>query len=115
MQQPVFDRNVRRFLAEEIDTIPQIEALLLLWESRPRLSRPSELLRRLYVSDDAVGPLLAPLVIRRLVYAEHSPIEQYSYLSRGKGADELMEAVTAPTGITCVPRPQSYTARLRAP
>ena len=41
--------DVLRFIREQVDTVPHLEALLLLWESAPTSWAPEELAARLYV------------------------------------------------------------------
>lgn len=41
--------DVLRVLEENIDSVPHLEALLLLWQSRPREWHPAEVAARIYV------------------------------------------------------------------
>ena len=36
------DAEVRQFLLDQIDSVPHLEALLLLWNSRPNCGRPTK-------------------------------------------------------------------------
>lgn len=42
------NRNVDRFLLDQIDTVPHLEALLLLWKSRPKVWSADEMASALY-------------------------------------------------------------------
>jgi hypothetical protein len=49
MTSPEIPARVLQFLAERIDTVPQLEGLLLLWEDPQRLWSEEELAGRIYV------------------------------------------------------------------
>jgi len=51
MTTPEIPARVLQFLAERIDTVPQLEALLLLWENPQRQWSEEELAARIYVTD----------------------------------------------------------------
>lgn len=44
------EEEVFRFILDEIDTVPHLEALLLLWNSRPKQRAEEELSERLFYS-----------------------------------------------------------------
>lgn len=95
MKEAGFDDEVHRFLLNEVDSVPQMEALLLLWESRPRQWPETELAVRLYVTPDALRTILAPLIQRRLVLSHSESAATYSYHSRSADTDRLMEAAAS--------------------
>jgi hypothetical protein len=70
---------VRRFIDRNIDTVPHLEALVLMWEGSNRAWTLDELARRLYVDVNSVGAILASLVDRGLlsVDAQEPPCFQY--------------------------------------
>jgi len=43
------EEEVYRFILNQIDSVPQMEALVLVWESRPKKWEESEIVERLYV------------------------------------------------------------------
>ncbi|HSD74365.1 MAG TPA: hypothetical protein VLB75_06315 [Steroidobacteraceae bacterium] len=59
--------DVVRFIEEQIDSVPHLEALLLLWESGARPWTVDEIAARLYVTNDKAESILEELVNRRLV------------------------------------------------
>jgi hypothetical protein len=61
---------VRRFIAERIDSIPELEALLLLREYRSRTWTAAEAGERLYVSGTVAAYILAVLEQRGFVSSE---------------------------------------------
>jgi DNA-binding IclR family transcriptional regulator len=66
-----------RFIETEIDTVPQLEALLLLWNSRPRIWPLADLAAALYISADETKGILAPL--ERRTYVRRSDDDNCSY------------------------------------
>ena len=86
--------DVRRFIANQIDTVPHLEALLLLWESAPRRWSAEEIAARIYVAAEAALGIVADLLRRGLVHPSHEDAERYVYDSAWD-ADELMARVAA--------------------
>jgi hypothetical protein len=62
-------REVDQFILEEIDSVPHLEALLLLWNRRPRLYSVSELAHQLYISSDQTSNIVRDLQSRGLAVA----------------------------------------------
>ena len=87
------DNDVDRFVCDEIETVPHLEALLLIWNSRPQPWSIENLSRRLYISEDAVRVLLGDLSRRELVVQVEPDI--YGYHSKSTGQDRLLAAVDA--------------------
>jgi DNA-binding IclR family transcriptional regulator len=65
------DADVTAFLDAHIDSIPQLEILLLLHEGRPAAWSVEQIAARVYVEPSHVQPLLRGLQSRGLV--EHHP------------------------------------------
>lgn len=61
---------VLRFIERNIDSVPQLETLLLLWEDPSRRWTQEEIAKRIYVSIDAAGSILSSLYNRRLATTE---------------------------------------------
>jgi hypothetical protein len=59
--------DVVLFIEEQIDSVPHLEALLLLWESGARHWTVGETAARLYVTNDTAASILEDLVKRHLV------------------------------------------------
>jgi hypothetical protein len=72
------DEEVVRFVLDEIESVPHLEALLLMWRSRPQKWTVEALGERLYLSGEAVEVLLADLSRRKLIAAEPES-SAYSY------------------------------------
>lgn len=60
-------RDVDQFILEEIDSVPHLEALLLLWNRRPRVYSVTELAHQLYISSDQTSNIVRDLQSRGLV------------------------------------------------
>ena len=63
-------RDVDQFILEEVDSVPHLEALLLLWNRRPRVWTVSELAHQLYISTDQTTTIVQDLQSRGLVTCE---------------------------------------------
>lgn len=59
--------EVDNFVMEEIESVPHLEALLLVWNSRPRPWSVTEMARALYLTDDKTQAILRDLVQRQLI------------------------------------------------
>jgi hypothetical protein len=90
----ISDDDVYRFILANIDTVPQIETLLLLWETRPQTWSANELADRLYVAGDALTTATESLVERRLISATAERPPRYYYES-AEQKDRLIGAVAA--------------------
>ncbi|HEX4039199.1 MAG TPA: hypothetical protein VHX37_14170 [Acidobacteriaceae bacterium] len=53
--------DVDRFIFDEIDSVPHLEALLLLWNTRPRRWPIDELSRYLYIPSDRTRQIIRDL------------------------------------------------------
>ena len=60
-------QEVDRFILDEIDSVPHIEALLILWNSRPKSCPLEELAALLYLPVDRTRQILDDLQQRSLV------------------------------------------------
>jgi hypothetical protein len=79
MTQPTPDRaEVDKFILEQLDTVPHLEALLLLWNSRPKSWALAEIEKSLYVSTEAAQTILQDLKQRGLITED---ADRYSYNS----------------------------------
>ena len=75
------DRNSRQrvdqFIVDEIDSVPHLEALLILWNSRPKQWSVEELSGFLYVPREVTQIILAELSHRNLISAQPGASETY--------------------------------------
>jgi hypothetical protein len=89
-------RDVDRFLLDHIDTVPHLEALLLLWNSRPRLWSVNGMAKALFLAPDVTKIILDDLTRLRLIGAR-PPVdveERYGYEAEPT-RDNLVAAVDA--------------------
>jgi hypothetical protein len=89
MVDPTSNRQVDDFIAEAIDSVPHLEALLLLWNSKPRTWSRAEMGRALYLSENNAEKVL--LDLKRNGLAESLDDTFFSYASGER--DQLIEAV----------------------
>ena len=79
--------EIDRFILSEIDSVPHLEALLLLWNSRPKQWSIEELARFLYIPADRTREILQNLQQRELAVMTFSGCFYNPKSSR----DNLME------------------------
>lgn len=82
-------KAVDQFILDEIDSVPHLEALLLLWNSRPKQWSLAEMAHDLYVSTEGAQGILLDLKQRGLVRT-HSDIFSYD---PDPARDQLIAAV----------------------
>ncbi len=92
-QQPGMDAY--DFILHHIDSVPHLEALILLWNSRPVGWTCEELATRLYIPSEMVGDLLRDLVRLQWVSESNSLPARYSYFPRSDAQDEMMRQIDA--------------------
>jgi len=72
--------EVDRFILERIESIPHLEAVLLLWRERPHTWSVEDLAKRLWVKPEVAKIILQDLARDRLLSAAPEP-RHYCYLS----------------------------------
>jgi hypothetical protein len=87
------DQEVERFIFEKIDSVPHLEALLLLWDTRPKIWSTEELAHRLYVERNVAMALLLDLIRHGLILQIPGLPEQSFYESISPESDRLVAAV----------------------
>jgi hypothetical protein len=83
MTLPDIPHAVLQFISAKIDTVPQLEALLLLWENQGRPWTVDEVAARIYVPPEAAGVILHHLQQHRLVSLQAVPPAAVSYEYHG--------------------------------
>lgn len=89
------EMNVYEFILEKIDSVPHLEALVLLWNSRPVGWICEELASRLYIPVEKVDSLLADLVRLQLITKSTTEPAKFSYNQRSQNQDEMMRLLDA--------------------
>jgi DNA-binding MarR family transcriptional regulator len=80
-ESPVSEDKVYTFVLDQIETVPHLEALLLLWNSRPQPWTVENLAKRLYISTEIVDALLDDLARRGLIVCVQGTPDGYRYES----------------------------------
>jgi hypothetical protein len=94
MDAPDIPERVLQFLTEKIDSVPQLEALLLMWEDPQRLWSEDELAARIYVSKPVAAVVLQALQRHQLILVEQ-PTAQYRYNPQWDPTGEVIPEVAA--------------------
>ena len=81
------------FILKYIDSVPHLEALMLLWNSRPVGWTRDEVASRLYVPKEKVGDLLRDLVRLQFITESQGSPPKYSYSVGSGEKDEMMRQV----------------------
>lgn len=84
---------VERFLLDSIDTVPHLEALLLIFQSPAKVWAVEELAARIYVSDKQAAAILDDLARRSLVARVQQSPAQYQFIDRSPEQTQLLEQV----------------------
>lgn len=92
-ESPISEDKVYAFVLDQIETVPHLEALLLLWNSRPQPWTVENLSKRLYVSTEIVDVLLDDLVRRGLIVRVQGPPTGYRYESASIAQDQLFSTL----------------------
>jgi hypothetical protein len=83
------------FIEQQIDSVPHLEALILLWNSRPVGWTPDELSSRLYLPPERAAEVLRDLLRLEIAQEIPGPPTKFSYLPRSKEQDDLMHEIDA--------------------
>ncbi len=85
------EEEVYRFVLESIDSVPHLEALLLLWNSRPALWTQEQLAERLYVNPYLAQTLALDLLHQHFAVAsEDGGPQRYGYDSSSDETNRLI-------------------------
>lgn len=75
------NNSVDQFLRDKIDTVPHLEALLLLWNTRPKGWPVEEMADALYLVPEAAKEILGDLARQGLSTVSSAAPERYHYES----------------------------------
>lgn len=85
--------EVERFLLDTIDTVPHLEALLLIFQSPATVWTVTELAARIYVTEKDAGNILDDLTRRAVIArSEQSPVT-YQFIGSSPAQVELLDQV----------------------
>jgi hypothetical protein len=85
-----FPNDVRQFLADYINSVAELEVLMLLKGSAERLWSAEEVSKSLYTSGEMVGAQLADLCSRGLLRGEGDAPPRYRYAPQSKELETLV-------------------------
>ncbi|MGC2422410.1 MAG: hypothetical protein WA405_12275 [Candidatus Acidiferrales bacterium] len=85
--------EVFAFITEKIDSVPHLEALLLLWNDRPKQWAAADLAARLYMDEEAARRLLEDLHRQGLIAAAPDSAGLFYYRSESEASNALIRAV----------------------
>lgn len=86
--------RVDQFILEQIETVPHLEALLLVWRRRPKLWSIDEMATELYVPHEHAGRILRELAARGFLLETAQSPSQYKYAS-SEEQDKMITQVEA--------------------
>lgn len=89
MAQEDLKKQVDQFILDEIDSVPHLEALLLLWNSRPKQWSADEMSKALYLESDATQLILRDMQNRGFASSESN---LFSYLPN-PDRDQLIDSL----------------------
>ena len=89
------DREVYQFVLDEVDSVPHLEALLLLWNSRPQPWTLDNIAKRLYVASSTAAALVQDLSRQGLATIIPGSPEQYGYGPQSEEKDMLISRLDA--------------------
>jgi hypothetical protein len=87
------DPAVERFLLDSIDTVPHLEALLLLFQSPATVWTVLELAARIYVNDKQASVILEDLTRRSLIVRTEQTPAAYQYVTHSPEQTALLDKV----------------------
>ena len=91
MPEPGPQTDVYEYILEKIESVPHLEAIILLWNSRPVGWSPDELASRLYVPSERAVEIVRDLMRQQLAQqTAPGPPPRFSYLPRNDEQNEWM-------------------------
>ena len=90
MPEPGPQVDVYDYILEKIDSVPHLEAVILLWNSRPVGWTAEELASRLYVPSERAVEIMQDLIRQQLGQQAPGPPPRFSYLPRSEEQNEWM-------------------------
>lgn len=87
--------KVDRFIVEEIDSVPHLEALLLLWRNAPKQLSAAQIAKQLYIHASQGAAIAEDLYRRGLIARDHGSATGFFYDMHSEERNRLIEAVDA--------------------
>ena len=86
----ISDDQVVQFITQEIDSVPELEALLLMWQHRPAEWKAADLAKRLYIPTEQAQNLLLELGRKQFVAVCPGKPDSFCYESKSAERDQLI-------------------------
>ena|SRR5690349_25040717 len=86
-------KDIDRFIVEEIESVPHLEALLLMWRDQGKRWSTEEMARFLYVSPDSAQSILQDLNRRGLIAALSDPTNLYYFDGSSEPRNALLRTL----------------------
>jgi hypothetical protein len=83
-QDPISSKDVDSFILNEVDSVPHLEALLILRARRPQSLSTAEVASHLYINEDSAGSILQDLERRGLLHSTGGDPNLYGYSPSGE-------------------------------
>jgi hypothetical protein len=87
--------QVDRFVLEQIDSVPHLEALLLLFNSQPKAWSTDEMAKSLYVRNEVAAKILDSLLHLNLIAISPNQPELFFYSPDDEAQNRLLSEVDA--------------------
>jgi hypothetical protein len=84
---------VDKFIQERMDSVPHIEAFLLLWNNRPQAKTVEEMSRALFLAPELTKRILLDLAQQGLISPEAGSPERFYYAETSAEKDSLIADV----------------------
>ena len=84
------ETDVYEYILEKIESVPHLEAVILLWNSRPVGWTADELASRIYVPAERTSEILQDLIRQQFAQQTSGPPPRYSYHPRNEEQNEWM-------------------------
>ena len=95
MEQDSRRLQVDRFILEQIDSVPHLEALLLLFNSRPKVWSVAEMAKSWYVREEVAAKILEALTQRSLIALSPEKAGAFFYNPDDEAKNNLLDDVDA--------------------
>lgn len=93
MERDLIPEDILRFVADSIDSVPHLEALLLLWEYSDKAWTQEEIAQRVYIQREQALAILHDLARRRFIAADPGAAERYRYDAGWEEGRQMMPRV----------------------
>jgi hypothetical protein len=86
-------QKIDRFIVDEIDSVPQLEALLLFWNNRPKVWSGESMAGALYVSYEVSRDILRHLAQRHLIAEMQGAAGEFALQADSEEEQQLLASL----------------------